>query len=160
LAGWHLLALQAVMYGVLALVVSPHPAREAAGETPPLPLTGLSAVGLVAGAAGGLLGLGGGLVMVPLMVRGLNLRLYLAIRLSTLAVCASAASSSLTFLSDGRALPVMGLLLGGTAAVAAQWSAARLQRVSEERLAQLLRLLCALLALDAGRRALQIALNG
>jgi hypothetical protein len=44
--------------------------------------------------------------------------------------------------------------------VAAQWSAARLQRVSEERLAQLLRLLCALLALDAGRRALQIALNG
>lgn len=160
LAGWHLLALQVVMYGVLALVVSPHPAREAAGETPPLPLAGLSAVGLVAGAAGGLLGLGGGLVMVPLMVRGLNLRLYLAIRLSTLAVCASAASASLTFLSDGRALPVMGLLLGGTAAVAAQWSAARLQRVSENRLAQLLRLLCALLAVDAGRRALLLALNG
>jgi len=161
LSGWQLLGLQAAMYGLLALTISP---RRQQQDLPldqlPQPLLSLLAVGAVAGLAGGMLGVGGGLVMVPLMVRGLNLRLYLAIRLSTLAVCASAASASLTFLSDGRALPVMGLLLGGTAAVAAQWSAARLQRVSEERLAQLLRLLCALLALDAGRRALQIALNG
>jgi uncharacterized membrane protein YfcA len=97
-------------------------------------------------------------VMVPLMVRALHLRVYLAIRLSTLAVCASAASASVALLSDGRAQPAMGLLLGGIAALASQWSAARLQRVSEGRLVQLLRLLCALLALDTGRRALQLML--
>jgi hypothetical protein len=97
--------------------------------------------------------------MVPQMVRALHLRVYLAIRLSTLAVCASAASASVAFLSDGRAQPAMGLLLGGIAALASQWSATRLQRVSERRLVQLLRLLCALLALDTGRRALQLMLS-
>ena len=97
--------------------------------------------------------------MVPLMVRALGLRVYLAIRLSTLAVCASAASASVGLISDGRAQPAIGLLLGGVAAIAAQWSAARLQRVSEQRLVQLLRLLCGLLALDGARRALQLALS-
>jgi hypothetical protein len=53
----------------------------------------------------------------------------------------------------------MGLLLGATAAVAAQWSASRLQSVSESRLVWLLRVLCVVLALDAGRRAVQLALS-
>jgi hypothetical protein len=53
----------------------------------------------------------------------------------------------------------MGLLLGGAAAVAAQWSASRLQSVSETKLVWLLRALCVLLALDAGRRAVQLALS-
>ena len=158
LAGWHLLALQALMYAVLTLVITPRSALEAAeahpsGDSLLAPLARLGGVGLVAGAASGLLGVGGGLVMVPLMVRALKLPVYLAIRLSTLAVCASATSASVGLISDGRAQPVTALLLGGVAALAAQWSATRLQRIPEVRLVQLLRLLCGLLALDGSRRA-------
>ncbi|MBM5806746.1 MAG: sulfite exporter TauE/SafE family protein [Cyanobacteria bacterium M_surface_10_m2_179] len=158
LQGWQLLSLQALMYGVLALVTSPRRSDEAHAEQR-LPLAGLSAVGLVAGWASGLLGVGGGLVMVPLMVQGLGIRVYQAIRLSTLAVCASAATASVTFLGDGRGHLAMGLLLGGTAALASQWSASRLQSVSESKLVWLLRLLCMILAVDAGRRALQLVLS-
>jgi len=156
--GWHLLSLQALMYGVLAVVISPR-RRDGDQSDAPLPLAGLSGVGLVAGWSSGLLGVGGGLVMVPLMVQGLGIRVYQAIRLSTLAVCASAATASLTFVADGRGNLAMGLLLGGAAAVAAQWSASRLQSVSEAKLVWLLRLLCVALALDAGRRALQLGLS-
>lgn len=158
LQGWHLLALQSALYGFLALIVSPRQAVEEQAGAGPLPLPGIALVGLVAGAATGLLGLGGGLVMVPLMVQWLRLRVYLAIRLSTLAVCASATSASVGLLMDGRARPEIALLLGGIAALAAAWSAGRLQRVSEERLVVLLRWLCLALALDGGRRALQLAL--
>jgi uncharacterized membrane protein YfcA len=159
--GWQLLTLQALMYALLTLVVTPRSALEAsrsgAGGAATRQLVGpLAAVGLVAGAASGLLGVGGGLVMVPLMARVLKLPVVLAIRLSTLAVCASASSASIGLIGDGRAQPAAALLLGGVAAVAAHWSAARLQRIPEIRLVQLLRLLCGLLALDAGRRAVQL----
>ena len=164
LAGWHLLALQSLMYSILAVVVGPREdtTRQAEGLSgeESLPLPGIAAVGVVAGLASGMLGVGGGLVMVPLLVRVIGLRVYLAIRLSTLAVCASAASASIGLLSDGRAQAAVGLLLGGVAAMAAQWSAARLQRVSEQRLVQLLRLLCALLAFDGARRAVQLVVTG
>ena len=149
---------------VLAVVVGPRQDSDdsASGEpgSTPLPLAGIAAVGLVAGLASGMLGVGGGLVMVPLLVRVIGLRVYLAIRLSTLAVFASAATASVSLLSDGRAQPGVGLLLGGVAALAAQWSAARLQRVGEQRLVQLLRLLCVLLAVDGARRAIQLVLAG
>jgi uncharacterized membrane protein YfcA len=158
LQGWHLLGLQALMYGVLALVIAPRRSDQADAQER-LPLAGLSGVGLVAGWSSGLLGVGGGLVMVPLMVQGLGIRVYQAIRLSTIAVCASAAAAAITFTSDGRGHLGMGLLLGGAAALAAQWSASRLQSVSEAKLVWLLRLLCVLLALDATRRAVQLALS-
>jgi len=157
LLGWHLLALQGVRSAVLALVIQPPQDQHQQAQT--LPLAGLAAVGLVAGWSSGLLGVGGGLVMVPLMVQGLRIRVYQAIRLSTLAVCASAAAASFTFWSDGRGHLGMGLLLGGTAALASQWAAARLQKVSEGRLVWLLRSLCAVLALDALRRAVPLALG-
>jgi len=160
LEGWLLLALQALMYGILALTITP---RSRLGQLDPgaeLPRLGLAAVGGVAGLAGGLLGVGGGLVMVPLLVRGLRVPMHLAIRFSTLAVLASAATASATFVADGRASLTMGLVLGGTAAVAAQWSATRLDRFSEERLAWLLRTLTILLAFDSSRRALEILLAG
>jgi hypothetical protein len=48
------------------------------------------------------------------------------------------------------------LVLGGSAALAARWSAAQLNRVSEGRLVWMLRLLTALLAIDSARRALQL----
>jgi uncharacterized membrane protein YfcA len=157
LAGWHLLALQALMYGILSVVIQPRRNDQDTASSA-VPLVALGGVGLVAGWSSGLLGVGGGLVMVPLMVQGLGLRVYLAIRLSTLAVCASASAASVGFLADGRSNLAMGLLLGGTAALASQWSAARLQRVSEGRLVWLLRLLTVLLALDSGRRAFALAM--
>jgi hypothetical protein len=154
--GWHLLALQSLMYGILTVVIEPRGAtpRE---DSQPVPLLGLGSVGLVAGWSSGLLGVGGGLVMVPLMVRGLGMRVYLAIRLSTMAVCASASAAAFTFVGDGRGNLTMGLLLGGTAALASQWSASRLQKVSEDWLVWLLRALTALLALDGAQRAIQLA---
>ena len=85
--------------------------------------------------------------------------MYQAIRLSTIAVCASAGAAAVTFTSDGRGNLGMGLLLGGAAAITAQWSASRLQSVSETKLVWLLRLLCVLLALDAARRAVQLAFS-
>ena len=160
LEGWLLLALQALMYGILAVTITP---RSQLGQLEPgadLPTTGLAAVGTVAGIAGGLLGVGGGLVMVPLMVRVLRVPMHLAIRFSTLAVLASATTASATFLADGRASLAMGLVLGGTAALAARWSAARLDLFSEERLAWMLRCLTILLAFDSSRRALTLLLAG
>lgn len=152
LEGWQLLALQALMYGLLALVIAP---KQDLGESrSSVPVPGLIGVGLVAGLSSGLLGVGGGLVMVPLMVRGLRLGVYLAIRLSTMAVFASSLVAAFTFWGDGRAQLLIGLVLGATAASAAQWSAAHLQKVSEQRLVGLIRLLCILLAVDVGRRAL------
>ena len=163
LPSWLLLALQSLMYAVLTVVVGPRedrpdsPSGSAARQG--LPLLAITAVGLVAGLASGMLGVGGGLIMVPLLVRVVGLRVHLAIRLSTLAVCASAASASVGMVADGRAQLAAGLLLGSVAAVAARWSAARLHRVRERRLIQLLRLLCALLAVQGTTQAIQHAIG-
>ena len=79
---------------------------------------------------------------------------------ASVAVLASASGSSLLFLADGRADAAAGLLLGGTAAVAARWSAARLHRLPPALLLLLLRGLTALLALVSGWRALGLARAG
>ncbi len=161
LSGGQLLAIQAGMYLLLTCTIAPN--RELPSEpgvARPWPLAGLGAVGGVAGFAGGLLGVGGGLLMVPLMVRGLSLPIRGAIRLSTFAVLCSASTASVEFLGSGRARGLMALLLGATAAVAARWSAARLERVSEALLVRLLRLVTGLLAFDSGRRALALLLAG
>lgn len=155
--GWWLLALQALMYALLTASISPRPRALRQGRHADLPRRGLAAVGGVAGLASGLLGVGGGLVMVPLMVRGLGVPIHQAIRLSTLAVLASSATAASAFLMEGRADPAMGLVLGGTAAVAARWSAARLQRVSEGALARMLQGLTLTLAVGVGLRALLLA---
>ena len=151
-AGWQLLGLQAVLYALLTGLVKPRsqlaPVR--AQESHPF---ALALVGALAGVAAGLLGVGGGLVMVPVMVGGLGMPVHGAIRYSTLAVLASSCSASVAFLADGRANPLVALVLGGTAAVAAQWSASRLEQVREERLVWMLRAITLVLALDSGRRA-------
>jgi len=157
-AGWHLLALQALLYLLLALTIQADHAGPETRSDAREPLVGMAAIGGVAGLAGGLLGLGGGLVMVPLMVRGLSVPIHLAIRFSTLAVACSASAASLQFLEMGRGVPLLGLVLGGVAALAAQWSASRLDRVGGARLAWMLRALSLLLAFDSGRRALMLAL--
>lgn len=154
--GWNgalLLALQAAMYTVLTVVIRPTEAIPEAASANRQPLAGLAVVGLVAGLSSGLLGVGGGLVMVPLMVSLLRLPLRLAIRLSTLAVLVSAAVAAPTFVADGRGLVPIALVLGSAAAVTARWSAARLNRVPDAFLVWLLRGLTALLACDSGWRA-------
>ncbi len=165
LNGWQLLALQALMYLVVAFSIQSKESRPEAAQLHHLtqgvpPLWGLGAVGLVAGIAGGMLGVGGGLVMVPLMVRGLKLPIHLAIRLSTLAVFCSSTAASPAFLADGRGELATALLLGGMAAVGSQWSASRLNRVSEGRLVWMLRLVAISLALDSCRRATTLLLAG
>jgi len=92
--------------------------------------------------------------MVPLMVRLLQVPVHQAIRLSTLAVLVSAACAAPVFVADGRGSWPLALVLGGMAAVGAQWSASRLNRVSEQVLVRLVRGLALLLALDSLRRAL------
>jgi len=161
-SGALLLGLQALMYSLLTLVMGPRPADDAADQDPraPVPCVPLAAVGLVAGLASGLLGVGGGLVMVPLLVSGLGQPVRLAIRLSTLAVLVSSSVAAPVFIADGRGVWPAALVLGGTAALAARWSAAQLNRVPERRLAWMLRLLAGLLAVDSARRALQLSLAG
>ena len=162
-SGVVLLGLQALMYGLLTLMLRAPAAQEAGSEPRTVPVSSqpwpLLGVGMVAGMATGLLGLGGGLVMVPLMVSGLRLTVRLAIRLSTLAVLVSAAVAAPVFVIDGRGLLPVALLLGGAAALAARWAAARLNRVPENALVWTLRALTALLAVDSGRRALALALS-
>ncbi|MGC6482137.1 MAG: TSUP family transporter [Synechococcus sp.] len=156
--GWQLLLLQCLMYVGLTVSIRADTGDGGSDESGSLPWAGLVAVGGVAGLAGGMLGLGGGLVMVPLMVRTLAVPIRLAIRFSTLAVACSATAASLQFLAEMRGDPAMGLLLGGTAALAAQWSASHLDRSTPGTLAALLRGLALILALDSGRRAIQLAL--
>lgn len=98
-AGWQLLLMQSLMYWVLTVSIRAEQGDGRVDDSLHVPLTGLGAVGAVAGLAGGLLGLGGGLVMVPLMVRWLDVPIRLAIRFSTLAVTSSASAASLQFFS-------------------------------------------------------------
>ena len=91
-----------------------------------------------------------------LMVQLMQVPIHLAIRFSTLAVLTSASVASTTFLLDGRGLLPIGLALGATAALAARWSAARLDRVRDGQLVLLLRLLTLILAADSARRALSL----
>lgn len=159
--GWAshgLLALQAAMYGLLAVVIGPGGPAGVPWRETPARLAAVAAVGLVAGAAAGLLGVGGGLLVVPLLARLLQLPVHLAIRLSTVAVLASSTAAAPVFLGDGRGLWPVALLLGGMAAAGARWSAARLSHVSAHQLVALLRGLVLLLALDSLRRAVAQAL--
>ena len=53
----------------------------------------------------------------------------------------------------------MGLLLGGVAAIAAQWTASRLDQFDAALLVRCLRGLAIILAIDSSRRALQLWLS-
>ena len=106
-----------------------------------------------------MLAVGGGLVMVPLMSGPMSVPIHQAVRLSTLAVLCSASAASLQFLHEGRGVPLMGLLLGAVAAIAAQWTASRLDQFDAALLVRCLRGLAIILAIDSSRRALQLWLS-
>ena len=184
-AGWVLLAMQTAVYVLLAFTIKEPPKAEAEPDpnretvtrieiekekkeeiTKPLcseteetsaPL--LAGVGCIAGWTAGMLGLGGGLVLVPLMSGPFAVPIHRAVRLSTVAVLCSASAASLQFLHEGRGIPWMGLTLGSVAAVAAQWSARRLDLFDSSVLVRCLRGLAVVLAIDSSRRAIQLVLN-
>ena len=155
-SGWVLLAMQTAMYVVLACSVRVKPDDENAetdvDDKAPL----LVGVGCIAGWSAGMLGLGGGLVMVPLMNGPMAISIHPAVRLSTVAVFCSATAASLQFVHEGRGEPLMGLLLGGVAALAARWTASRLDDFDAVVLVRLLRGLAIVLAIDSSRRAVQL----
>ena len=159
-SGWILLSMQTLIYVVLAFVVRDRSASEESAEPGEEQALGwLGCVGCIAGWTAGMLGLGGGLVMVPLMVAWLRIPMHLAIRLSTVAVLLASAGAGSLFVLEGRGELLPALLLGGLAAVAAKWAASRLQRVSPRQLAWLLRILSLALAIDSSRRAITLWLQ-
>lgn len=158
LAGSSLLLLQALLYGLLAITIRPRGQLQAGAVSSPPPWRALAGVGCVAGVTSGLLGVGGGLLMVPLLVQGLAMDVHRAVRLSTLVVLASSLAAGVAFMAEGRGEPLLALALGATAALGARWAAARLHRFGEAQLVWLLRLLSLLVACDSGRRAFQTML--
>ena len=184
-AGWVLLAMQTAVYVLLAFTIKEPPKAEAEPDPNRETVTGieiekenkeeitkpvcseteetsaplLAGVGCIAGWTAGMLGLGGGLVLVPLMSGPFAVPIPRAIRLSTVAVLCSASAASLQFLHEGRGIPWMGLTLGSVAALAAQWSARRLDLFDSSVLVRCLRGLAIVLAVDSSRRAIQLALN-
>ena len=160
-SGWLLVGLQTVIYVVLACAVRVRPEQEETQTVDDVddkaPL--LAGAGCIAGWTAGMLGLGGGLVMVPLMNGPMGVPIHAAIRLSTLAVFCSATAASVQFLHEGRGEPLTGLLLGGVAALAARWTASRLDQFDAVLLVRLLRGLAIVLALDSSRRALHLWLG-
>ena len=184
-AGWVLLAMQTAVYVLLAFTIKepqkaeaePDPNRETVtgieiekekkeeitkpvcSETEETSAPLLAGVGCIAGWTAGMLGLGGGLVLVPLMSGPFAVPIHRAIRLSTVAVLCSASAASLQFLHEGRGILWMGLTLGSVAALAAQWSARRLDLFDSSVLVRCLRGLAIVLAVDSSRRAIQLVLN-
>ena len=161
-SGWLLVALQTVIYVVLAFAVRVRE-EEASSDDENEELDNkapfMAGAGCIAGWTAGMLGLGGGLVMVPLMNGPMGVPIHAAVRLSTLAVFCSATAASLQFLHEGRGEPLTGLLLGGVAALAARWTASRLDQFDPVFLVRLLRGLAIVLALDSSRRALHLWLG-
>ena len=68
----------------------------------PLELGGLLAIGLAAGVLAGLLGIGGGLVMVPAMVLALGFDQHVAQGTSLLVIIPAALSGTFTHYRNGR----------------------------------------------------------
>ena len=159
LSGWELLGLQGLMYAVVAFSVRPRQqGKSAEDQVPQVSLGPLMLLGTLAGLFGGLLGLGGGLVMVPVMVGLLKLPIHLAIRLSTVAVFLASIGAGTLFLVEGRGQLLPAVLLGSLASISARWAASQLQTISPRKLAWLLRLLALALAVDSSRRAVALLL--
>lgn len=158
-SGWVLVALQTAIYIVLACAVRVRPDQEEADLDLDSKAPLLAGTGCIAGWTAGMLGLGGGLVLVPLMNGPMGIPIHAAVRFSTLAVFCSATAASLQFLHEGRGEPLMGLLLGSVAALAARWTSSRLDQFDAVLLVRLLRGLAIVLAIDSSRRALHLLMH-
>lgn len=90
-----------------------------------LVVLGILAVGLVTGILSALLGVGGGIVMVPFMVLGLGLTQQLAEGTSLLVIIPTAIAGVLAHRRSGYVSVVTGLMVGG-GGVAGSFLGARL----------------------------------
>lgn len=81
------------------------------------------AIGLVAGAFGGLVGLGGGVVMIPLMVRFLGFSQHLAHGTSLAALVFTGLTGAGTYYLNGTVDPLAAALLAATAILTARFGA-------------------------------------
>ena len=161
ISGWVLLGLQCLIYILLAIIVRAHPGGTASDRARHQPGgLGLLGVGSIAGVMGSLLGLGGGVLMVPLLVRLQQLPIVLAIRLSSASVLLSTSVASMVLIAVGRGAPVMGLIVGISAACGASLAASRVEKVPPGALALLLRLLAMGLAVYTGSQAWQSYVGG
>lgn len=102
---------------------------------------GAVAIGIVAGTASGLFGIGGGLVMVPGLVIALGLSQHRAHANSLGAVILIAAASGIPYAVSGHVVWLLSLSMALTAVVAARLGARLMHRLSEEQLKLLFGLL-------------------
>ena len=93
-------------------------------------------IGLTAGAFGGVLGIGGGLIMVPLMVEILKLTQHKAHGTSLLALVFTGIGGAITYASNGSVDITAALLLAATAVVTAPFGARYTHALSERKLKQ------------------------
>jgi uncharacterized membrane protein YfcA len=87
-------------------------------------------VGLIAGIAGGLFGVGGGVVIVPALVVWFGLDQHRAHATSLAAITAIAAAALVPFVADGAVDVGAGIALLGGAAVGAYGGARMMARIS------------------------------
>ena len=159
--GWLLIAMRTLIYFLLAFLISKKPAVDKIPDNN-LPSfyneLALIAVGSIAGCTSGMLGLGGGLVMVPIMSGPLNVPIHKAVRISTFGVFCSAFAASLKFLYEDRGVVLIGIILGGVAAIAANFSSSYLDKFNASFLFSFLRVLVLVLAVDSFCRMILLLL--
>lgn len=111
--------------------------------------------GLGAGAFGGLLGLGGGILIVPLLTLGFGVPLTSAVGTSLVCVIATSAGAAAVNVRAGRADVRLGMLLAAGTVVGALTGGLAAGVLPERVLAGLFALLMVYTAISMGRRLLQ-----
>ena len=106
----------------------------------------LVAIGLVAGFFSALFGVGGGVVIVPLLLIAARWQLREASATSLAAIGITATAGALTYVVHGEVRPVYAVLLGVPAAIGAAGGASLQQRVHVRTLSLLFALLLAAIA--------------
>ncbi|MDR0433386.1 MAG: sulfite exporter TauE/SafE family protein [Bifidobacteriaceae bacterium] len=94
----------------------------------PAPLWRFGAIGLVAGLASGMFGVGGGIVMVPLLIMAGRLDQRHASATSLLAIVPTAVVGATSYAARGQIAWVAGVIVG-VGAMAGAWVGARILRV-------------------------------
>jgi uncharacterized membrane protein YfcA len=114
----------------------------------------LAAAGLAAGLFGALLGLGGGILIVPLLNLAFGYPLTTAVGVSLICVIATSTGAAAHNVRSGRADVRLGLLLEGGTVIGAVVGGILAGLVSERLLAGLFALLMGYTAISMGRRTL------
>ena len=91
-------------------------------------------IGLTAGIFGGLIGIGGGLIMIPLMVKVLKLTQHKAHGTSLVALVFTGISGAITYASNGSVDLTGAALLAVTAVMTAPWGARYCNALTQRKL--------------------------